>query len=565
MANKLTEKFLRLAKVWNDVRTYPANYDIERALNLKMRTIRQHVEQYRDHIRDNPDCGLPELIHRDRRGGHIAVPESVQKQLDEFRFDPDDLVGKAGIIVTAAQYGAPLNNWAWKALKRYAEYRNFPLAVLPIKYGPVKTVYQKEIGERRLASTFPDELKGHIVLDDLECAKGHLRLSTARLRPTLQRFLTDEICEIGGNRSVIFGAPKLELEHRPRIGRSYPKAIMTTGAVSHPNYQVDNIGQQDRTGLLASKNHCYAAIVVEFDKEGFHFRQLHMNKRGEFYDFTKEGVIYTTPAKLEVVEEAVEALVLGDWHTGKTDKTVRKVTVNKMLPFFKPKKLVLHDFFDGDSISHHGVHETSRSAYMGELQWNSLEQELDAAVNELRYIKSCTAAELVLVSSNHPEFVAEYVNSMRWTKEKANMKIGAKLFLMMVEDLERRKPAKVDSRATDPVILWFREKCPWATMVERKQSYQVAGVLVSLHGDIGTRGANTRSLAEYRKMNTRAIFGHNHSATILGGNLWRVGVSTPRMQFYVQNPTTNWTNTHAIVYKNGQIQLVNIIKGKYNA
>lgn len=562
--SKQLEGLKNLAKVWNDYRTYPANYDMERALGLTIRTIRKNVEKYRDFLSANPDCGLPEIIYRDRRGGHMAVPESVLRQLDEFRFDPDCMNNAKGVIVTASQYGAPLNMWAWRALNHYAEYRGFPLAVIPIKYGTVKTVYQKAIGERRLASTFPDELKGHIVLDDLEVAKGHLRISTARLRPTLQRFLTDEICEIGGNRSVIFGAPKLELEHRPRIGRSYPKAVMTTGAVSHPNYQVDNLGQQDRTGLLAAKHHCYSAIIVEFDRDGFHFRQLHMTTKGEFYDVTQDGVVHVTPTGVKEEENAVEALVCGDWHTGKTDPVVRKTTINSMLPHLKPKKLVLHDFVDGDSISHHGVHETTRAAYMGPLQWNSLQKELEASVKELEWIHSKTTADLVLIPSNHPEFVAEYINSMRWTKEKANMEIGARLFLKMVDDLKLRKPAKVDSRATDPVALWFREHCPWATTVERKQTYVIAGVLVSLHGDIGTRGAQTRSLQEFRKMNTRAIFGHNHSATILGGNLWRVGVSTPRMQFYVQNPVTNWTNTHAVIYRNGQIQLLNIMKrGKW--
>lgn len=564
--SKQLNDFRRLAEAWNNTSLYPANYDLERALSKSIRAIRAHVERYRDYLTENPDAKLPELIYRDRRGGHVAVPESVQRQLDEFRFDPDQMNGAKGVIVTAAQYGAPLNTWAWKALKRYAKYRGFPLAVLPIKYGTVKTVYQKELGERRLASTFPDDLKGHIVLDDLEVAKGHLRLSTARLRPTLQRFLVDEVCEIGGPRSVIFGAPKFELEHRPRIGRHYPKAVMTSGAVSHPNYQVDNLGQSDRTGLMASKNHCFGAIIVEFDYDGFHFRQLHMNKRGDFYDVTSNGVVKVTSNKVTEETDAVEALVCGDWHTGKTDPTVRKATIKNIIPFLKPKRVVLHDFVDGDSISHHGVHETTRAAYMGPLQWNSLQKELDASVAELEWIKSKTDAELVLIPSNHPEFVAEYINSMRWTKEKANMEIGARLFLAMIDDLKKRKPAKVDSRATDPVALWFREKCPWATVVERKQTYTVAGVLLSLHGDIGVRGGQTRSLQEFRKMNTRAIFGHNHSATIMGPHLWRVGVSTPRMQFYVQNPTTNWTNSHAIVYKTGQIQLINVMKrGKWHA
>ena len=152
---------------------------------------------------------------------------------------------------------------------------------------------------------------------------------------------------------------------------------------------------------------------------------------------------------------------------------------------------------------------------------------------------------------------------MRWTKDPANMAIGAELFLMMVNDLKDRQPAKVDSRATDPFVLWFRKHCKYATIVERKQTYQLAGTMLSLHGDHGIRGGRTRSLQEFRKMNTKVILGHNHSATILGHKLWRVGTSTPRMQFYVENPVTDWTNSHAIIYPNGQIQLAHIIRGKW--
>ena len=549
----LDKRFKRLAEVWNQPTKYPANYDMERALGMTIHTIRKRVEEYRDAQHE------PELIHRDRRGGYVAVPPSVQKQLDEFRFDPDLMDGKKGIIVTAAQFGAPLNTWFWRSLERYAKYRGFPLAVLPIKYGTAKTVFQE--GERRLTSTFPDELKGHIVLDDLELP--NLRLSTARLRPTLQRFLTDEVCDIGRNMSVIFGTPSLELEHRPRIGHSYPKASMTTGAVTHPNYQVDNIGQQDRTGLIASKRHCFSAIIVEFDGGMFHFRQLLANKRGEFYDLCGDKVMFSTPRKIEVRKDEIEALVMGDWHTSKTCPTVRKTTM-AMFGTLKPKRVVFHDFIDGDSVSHHGVKEATRLAYEGYMGWDSLEDELSGAVAELEYIRSKTDAEIHLVPSNHPEFVEEYINSMRWTKDKSNMAIGAELFLDMVNDLKRRKPKKVNARATDPIALYLRKYVPDVNIIERQQYLTVAGTLLSLHGDIGTRGSQTRSMQEFRKMNTTVVLGHNHSAAILGKTLWRVGTSTPRKQFYVKNPVTNWTNTHLVIYKNGQKQLLNIIKGKWH-
>ena len=64
-------------------------------------------------------------------------------------------------------------------------------------------------------------------------------------------------------------------------------------------------------------------------------------------------------------------------------------------------------------------------------------------------------------------------------------------------------------------------------------------------------------------MNQRITLGHNHSSTIWG-SIWRVGVSTPLMQPYVDNPVTNWTNTHQVIFANGQRQNINIINGKWH-
>lgn len=553
MEPKHVQRYRNFCKIWNDYRSYVAIYDLERALNLK--DVWQLKRRYDKFRAGNPAFNLPELISRKAiTGGFVPVPQSLLGELDRFRFTGDI---KKGVVVTSAQFGAPLNPWFWKALNHYAKHRNFPLVVLPMKYGAVRT------SKGKLTSTFPPELEGHVVLDDLTL-HGKVTLNTVRMRPTLDRFLTDIICEMGGNTSQIFAAPKLELEFRPRIGKHYPKAVMTTGAVTHPNYSVDNLGQSDRTGELATKEHHFSAIVVEFDKDVFHFRQLLANKRGEFYDLG----VFVNSQGVRKSEGEVEAIVYGDWHTGKTEPTVRKVSFEKggITDTLKPKNVVLHDFFDGDSISHHGVHESTRSAYMGLLHWESLEAELDRSVAEMDWIHSKTDAKIHCIPSNHPEFVVEFINSLRWTKEKSNMYIGVTLFKMMVDDMRKREPLKVHSRATDPVALWFREKAPYAHIVERQETFVLPkgknGILLSLHGDVGTRGAPTRGLKEFRKMNARVVLGHNHSGAIYG-SIWRVGTSTYRMQFYVSNPATNWTNTHMVIYANGQRQLLNIIKGKW--
>lgn len=543
---------LSLVKVWNDHHSYPANYDMERALKLSMRSIRAQVAYLRN---TQPEV---RLVHRDRSGRPSILPPAIQKQLDEFRIDTSKIDKAKGLVVTAAQFGATLNKWYWKSLLNYAKHMEYQIVVLPIKYGTINIMESPDTHEEFIASTFPNELKGYLLLDDYD--HKYIRLSTARLRPTLQRFLTDSVCSIGGDQALILAAPTIELDFRPRVGKDQPKAIMTTGAVTYPNYSLDKLGQQDRTGLIASKNHCYGAVVIEHDVGCYHFRHVQANKRGMFYDID----LLVNSRSVTKVSGHVEALVCGDYHNGKTDKRVKRVTFKSIVPALRPRKLVLHDFVDGDSISHHGEHEVSRLAHMGAKQWNSLKDELDDVVAELERIHAMLppTTEIVLVASNHNEFVQEYINSMRWTKDQTNLKIGATLFSMMVNSIPESSP-KVDARAVDPTILWIREHAPFVKCLGRKDSYLFRDIILSMHGDIGSKGQRATSLKSFGVMNFRVVIGHTHTAGILGGGLWKVGTMTPRMQFYVNGPATTWTNTDAIVYKNGQIQLVNIIKGKW--
>jgi hypothetical protein len=550
------------AKIWNASKSFVTNFDLERAFGKDIATIRQMVDDY--HVKQLEHPSLPELIWRKETGQPISIPAHALRQLDKFRIDRHTVKKAQGVIVTSAQFGANIHEDFWKTLNVCAEYRNFPLVVMPIKYGPIHYI------DGQLTSTFPDALKGHLLFENLTLGKNQINLNVARMRPTLERFLTDTVCRMGGNVSQVFASPALELEHRASLNDDYPKAIMTTGSVSTPNYGVDRLGQQDRTGEVAMMNHVLSAIIIEFDGKDFHFRQLCANEKGEFYDIDpiNGGARYFTPEGHTHKPDAVEALVLGDWHTGKTCPDVRKATFGKkgMTDQLNPKNIVLHDFIDGDSVSHYEQYQASRRAWKAERMFDSMEIELQNGVKEIAWIQSRVPyAKLHMVASNHPEFLTEYVEEMKWAKDNINLRFGALMFAAMVNDLVDKNPKKVEAIASDPVILYFRKHCPNVNTLERTDKLLLGNgsVLCSMHGDIGTRGAPTRSLKEFHKWNIDIILGHNHTGTIWGPT-WRVGTSTPKMQFYVTTPTTQWTNTHCAVFDNGQRMLLNIVNKKFH-
>jgi len=578
------KKLISFATIYNNDIRFPAHYDLERAFGKTITAIQQQASRYRSFRNLHPDWHLPFLVGRQvARGGLLEVPESVMKQLDQFRYETAEFVRDAkkagGFLVTSAQFGAPLNPWVWKAFQQYSKVTGFPIAVLPIKYGPLQTWHQEENGEVKvkLASSFPDELKGHVLLEDALLCGGELQLNTVRMRPTLIRFLTDDICELGGEASQIMAAPVVELERRPQVRRRLAKVIMTTGAVTYPNYKRDKLGQQDRTGEIAEHNHVFAAVVVELKGDTFHFRQLVSSKRGTFYDIDPQrgGATLYTPESSEHRPNDVAALYCGDWHTGVTDEVVRQGTFGDcgMVERLQPKDVVVGDLFDGRSCNFYQIKQAMRRAYMAPLQDENLQAELEMVAAEVRWIHKQTtslvpSAKVHAIASNHPEFVTEYINSTRFMRDDENIEIGMRMFLMGLDDIRKRKPARHMIIPTDPLILWFREHCPEVHMVERQDVLLLPrgvkhSVLCSLHGDQGIRGGDTRSTRAFKKWNRRVILGHNHSGLILGP-VWRVGTSTPLIQFYIQNPKTDWSNTHCVIFASGQRQLINFVKGEWH-
>lgn len=308
--NQEREKFLYLKKldscmrfvsVWNDSKSYPTKHDMSRELGLNEKAIKRRKELYGLFKKKYPDAKLPELIWRRTNGTTVPVPKSVFDQLNRFKISTKTVEKAKGLIITSAQFGTTIFSEFVESLKIYSQYKDYPLVVMPTKYGPIN------VKNGRLTSTFADEIVGHLIFEDIKIANDNLNLNVSRFRPTLEKFLTDKVCQMGGQISQIFAAPVIELEHRPRIGHDnpYPKAIMTTGSISNPNYAVDKLGQQDRTGEVALENHTFGAVIVEIDKDDpdiFHFRHIYADDDGNFYDIDPKrgGAVWITPQGVDI-------------------------------------------------------------------------------------------------------------------------------------------------------------------------------------------------------------------------------------------------------------------------
>ena len=245
--------------------------------------------------------------------------------------------------------------------------------------------------------------------------------------------------------------------------------------------------------------------------------------------------------------------MLGDYHCGRTDPTVLKATY-QMIEDLKPKKIVLHDFFDGHSVSHHVERDLISQGILQQLDYGhtSLEQELKQCNDELRVLSDMTK-EVVVVMSNHHEFLSRWLNEGRFVKDKYNARFGFKLANYMAENDEN-----------DPVefgIKMFGGLPKNIRFLKRTDDFRVQGYQLGAHGDKGV-GLGYGSMNSKENDYGQSISGHVHKAQTLR-RTHTVGTMLPLDMYYMRGQPHDWSNSHAAIYSNGQVQHLILNKGEY--
>ena len=367
-----------------------------------------------------------------------------------------------------------------------------------------------------------------------------IKLSAKHINPTVG------LSDIGQREgSFVFASPKQSMTLESTSNEKLPHVMMTTGAVTVPDY-VSTMYMSERTAYIADKHHVMGAIYVNiFDNDTYGYTQIQMlNDEGSFVHFGKR---YHPNGK--VTGEAPEVLVCGDWHSGETDPKVRQCT-EEMLHFFKPKKVALHDTFNGKSINHHEENNIIVKALHFMNGVPSLEQEFVGLRDDLDWF-SKMAEEIVIVKSNHDEFLSkDYLRYAKYAKDPQNHYFSLDLAKAMLEGKDPVKfgVEKVGLKAKN--IRWL----------QRDDDFKVAGIQLGAHGDVGPSGTRG-NIKNMRKSYGMSVTGHSHCPGIWHG-AFAVGTSSLLKLGYNQGPS-NWMQTHCAVYSDGSRQLINMIRGQW--
>lgn len=452
----------------------------------------------------------------------LQFEEAKKRQYDK---------SKKRFIITWAQNDTPVHKGFLKNIEAYAEFIDADIHVIAGRYKNPTT-----LDGHRKDDTWSHEIQKYLDANRHNIHKYVSILSDVKIQPTAVNPMS-AMEGMSGINSCVFGSPKVHMEVIPALEGSKPKIMMTTGAITRKNYT------DSKAGKKGEFHHTLGFVVIEIvDCEKFHARQVTANDdTGDFIDLfysVKNGTVSRT--------EEIEAIVLGDVHVGDTDEKVMQSTMH-LLQNLKPKYTIVHDLFNGHSISHHNSKDPIK-LYRKEIEGtNQLKREIE---DMLDWIEKMKEYNLVIVRSNHDDFVDRWIINSDW---KSNIK----------NSLEYMEYAKVllENKAPKGIIPYIiNSKFPEVITLGRDQSFKVKKWELGVHGDVGQNGSRG-SLLQFRRLNTKIIVGHYHSPERKDGAL-SVGTST-KLRLDYNIGASNWFHSHVIIHQDGKCQHINFVDGQY--
>jgi hypothetical protein len=358
--------------------------------------------------------------------------------------------------------------------------------------------------------------------------------------------------------SVIAGSPKQFWKTIPGPQGTVPRILVTTGIITSPSYAPkyrERYGKSaagstylsERTAYLAEQDHVMGGMVVEIrDSKIFHPRHIQFDASGSFVD---TGVEYRPDGSTAVVNPAV--IVAGDIHVGQVDPiaTSGLLDMGKVL---KPRSLVVHDLFDARSVSpweHFNSVTQARWYKKGIL---SLNDELEDVAKHLTMLLE-VFPQVVVVASNHDEWLDRYLEKGWFVKDPINFERGCHLARMLAKG---ELPLKCGVQLFLHPSL--HEKVIW---LHRRDEFKVGKIHLSYHGDKGPKGARGGPEIMERALGY-VTHGHGHDPCWLRG-AHQVGTNAlPEREFNDGDPTAELA-ANEVIYDNGSRQMYTVIEGKW--
>ena len=353
----------------------------------------------------------------------------------------------------------------------------------------------------------------------------------------------------------IFPHAKVQLVSVPTLKHAPAKQIMTTGAVTLPNYV------QRRAGIKAEFHHIIGALLVEIDNDGDYFcRHLLAEEDGSFYDImarVSNGVI---------IEGAnVEAITWGDIHHEHLDPIVAKVCWGashgrlSMLDHLQPGFQFFHDTIDFSARNYHNLEDPHFWIKKFVEKKDSVERDIARAAAFLERAQR-DWCQTVVVESNHDLALQRWLKEADWRRDPTNARFWLRAQLQQVVAIENhvegysifewamREAANIDD------VVFLREDDTFTICHGQ--------IECAVHGHLGANGAKGTP-RQFTRMGPRVNTAHTHAPSIIEG-VYTAGTSS-KLDLGYNRGLSNWSHAHIVTFPNGKRTIVTLRNGKYCA
>lgn len=472
----------------------------------------------------------------DGRGEKASSDVEVEsEQLKEARDKQYDKKKKR-FLISWAQSGTEVHKGFLKNMEAYSDFIGADIHIICGRYkNPTSLEASKvlEEKEKNKGLVWHDSVVPYLDANRQKIHKHLSILSDLKIMPTAVTPLTG-LNSLTSLESCIVGHPSLHLSSLPVLPNYPNKLLLTTGAVTLPNYS------DTKAGKKAEFHHTLGFVIVELDGKHFHIRQVQCDEKdGSFYDLkykVDSGVV-------KLVNESYPAIVLGDLHLPNEDKDVVSKTF-ELIDNIGFDKIILHDVLDCKSINHHEEHDPFISHEKANNHQDSLDEEIAYL---MKWFEDRQGYNFVSVMSNHVDFLDRHLRDADWRTVK-HKKTFLELALLKLDN-----PRK-------SVLNALISKFDNVQVLEYGDSLRIKDYEVSLHGDHGNAGSRGTP-NQFKNLNTKTITAHTHSPSRQLGNL--VAGTCTKMDLGYNIGLCSWLQGSVIIYPNGKASHIHYVNKKF--
>ena len=438
-------------------------------------------------------------------------------------------------IVTSAQNNTPVHPALWLNILKFKDflqpYGGCDIHVVPIRYHNPTSVLNDAASKQ---SVWDDCLIEYLDLTRHRLNDGLVLMADIKTQPTAS-YPLQSVQSLSGENCFIIGHPKQQLHTYPVLEGRPEKYGWTTGSVTSENY-TDTVA-----GKKGEYCHRMGFLMVEVDGLKSHVRHVECDADGNFTD-----LIFNVDGQgVKFINEST-AITLGDLHAGEHDPSKLKSSYT-LCNALKPHYIICHDVWNGSSVNHHEQNNPF-SAYANlQAGKNLVGQEKQVMFNLIREIQrevaNSTNSEIVVVRSNHDEWVDKWLVQRDWKSDIANSKEYLYYAMVILEGKAEKGiiPFIIQEEFKDIICLGINE------------SFMPLGCEYGNHGHLGTNGSKG-TVMSYANYSTPVTIGHYHATYVLN-NMHCVGTSTKKRLHYSNGPSSG-SQSDSVEHLNGQRQMI---------